>query len=160
MLQNHIYNWLLRQAFSTWVLNSFRCWGSALFRNASALLGVFCVQWTLSMVQWEDAVPFKASIQAQFYLGIVIVSSSCQFDMPSKRTQLRNCLYLWGMSLRHFLFSFFFFLIRYFPHLHFQCYPKSPPYPPPSHFLALGFPCTGAYKVCKSNGPLFPVMAD
>jgi hypothetical protein len=21
--------------------------------------------------------------------------------------------------------------IRYFPHLHFQCYPKSPPYPPP-----------------------------
>jgi hypothetical protein len=29
-----------------------------------------------------------------------------------------------------FLF-FSFFLIRYFPHLHFQCYPKSPPYPPP-----------------------------
>jgi hypothetical protein len=24
-----------------------------------------------------------------------------------------------------------FFLIRYFPRLHFQCYPKSPPYPPP-----------------------------
>jgi hypothetical protein len=23
------------------------------------------------------------------------------------------------------------FLIRYFLHLHFQCYPKSPPYPPP-----------------------------
>jgi hypothetical protein len=39
--------------------------------------------------------------------------------------------------------------IRYFPHLHFQCCPKSPPYPPPtlltthSHFLALAFPCTG-----------------
>ena len=55
---------------------------------------------------------------------------------------------------------------RYFPHLHFQCYPKSPPYPPPtplpthSHFLALAFPCTGAYKVCLTNGPLFPVMAD
>jgi hypothetical protein len=29
-------------------------------------------------------------------------------------------------------FSFFsLFLIRYFPLLHFQCYPKSPPYPPP-----------------------------
>jgi hypothetical protein len=26
--------------------------------------------------------------------------------------------------------------------------------------LALVFPCTGAYKVCLSNGPLFPVMAD
>jgi hypothetical protein len=29
--------------------------------------------------------------------------------------------------------SFFliYFFIRYFPRLHFQCYPKSPPYPPP-----------------------------
>jgi hypothetical protein len=59
------------------------------------------------------------------------------------------------------------YFIRYFPHLHFQCYPKSPPYPPPptplpthSHFLALAFPCTEAYKVCMTNGPLFPVMAD
>ena len=24
-----------------------------------------------------------------------------------------------------------FFLITYFPQLHFQCYPKSPPHPPP-----------------------------
>jgi hypothetical protein len=32
-----------------------------------------------------------------------------------------------------FFFLFLFFLIRYFPHLHFQCYPKSPPYPPPPH---------------------------
>jgi hypothetical protein len=37
-----------------------------------------------------------------------------------------------------------------------------PPNPLPTHspFLALGFPCIGAYKVCKSNGPLFAVMAD
>jgi hypothetical protein len=28
-------------------------------------------------------------------------------------------------------YFFSFFLIRYFLHLHFQCYPKSPPYPPP-----------------------------
>jgi hypothetical protein len=70
---------------------------------------------------------------------------------------------------RHFtLISFFFpFFIKYLAHLHFQCYTKSPPYPPtptplPTHspLLALVFPCTGAYKVCKSNGPLFPVMAD
>jgi hypothetical protein len=59
-------------------------------------------------------------------------------------------------------FFFFPFFIRYLAHLHFQCYTKSPPYPPtptppPTHspFLALVFPCTGAYKVCKSNGPLF-----
>jgi hypothetical protein len=57
------------------------------------------------------------------------------------------------------------FIITYFPQLHFQCYPKSPPYPTPtplpthSHFLPLVFPCTGAYKVCMSNGLLFPVMA-
>ena len=37
-----------------------------------------------------------------------------------------------------------------------------PPNPLPTHcpFLALAFPCTGAYKVCKSNGPLFAVMTD
>jgi hypothetical protein len=35
-----------------------------------------------------------------------------------------------------------------------------PPTPLPTHFLALAFPCTRAYEVCKSNGPLFPVMAD
>jgi hypothetical protein len=34
------------------------------------------------------------------------------------------------------------------------------PQPTHSHFLALAFPCTGAYKVCLSNGPLFPVMVD
>jgi hypothetical protein len=34
------------------------------------------------------------------------------------------------------------------------------PLPTHSHFLALAFPCTGAYKVCKSKGPLFLVMAD
>jgi hypothetical protein len=34
------------------------------------------------------------------------------------------------------------------------------PLPTHSHFLALVFPCTGAYKVCTTNGPLFPVMAD
>jgi hypothetical protein len=68
---------------------------------------------------------------------------------------------------REVLFFFFPFFIRYLAHLHFQCYTKSPPYPPtptplPTHspFLALAFPCSGAYKVCVFNGPLFPVMAD
>jgi hypothetical protein len=53
------------------------------------------------------------------------------------------------------------FLIRYLFHLHFQCYPKSPPHAPPpthSHFLALAFPCTEAYKVFTNNGPLFPLF--
>jgi hypothetical protein len=40
--------------------------------------------------------------------------------------------------------------------------PSPPPTPLPthSHFLALAFLCTGAYKVCLTNGPLFPLMAD
>jgi hypothetical protein len=76
------------------------------------------------------------------------------------------CIFIFIFFSFYFLF-FFPFFIRYLTHLHFQCYTKSPPYPPtptplPTHspFLALVFPCTGAYKVCKSNGPLFPVMAD
>jgi hypothetical protein len=38
----------------------------------------------------------------------------------------------------------------------------SPPTPLPthSHFLALEFPSTEAYKVCKTKGPFFPMMAD
>jgi hypothetical protein len=73
------------------------------------------------------------------------------------------------ISCRNFLVEFLFVLnifIRYFPHLHYQSYPKSPTYPPPtplpthSHFLALAFPCTEACIVCMSNGPLFQVMAD
>jgi hypothetical protein len=36
------------------------------------------------------------------------------------------------LELGFFLFfKFYYIFIRYFPRLHFQCYPKSPPYPPP-----------------------------
>jgi hypothetical protein len=38
--------------------------------------------------------------------------------------------------------------------------PPPTPLPTHSHFLALAFPCTGAYKVCLTNGPLFPLMAQ
>jgi hypothetical protein len=66
------------------------------------------------------------------------------------------------------LFFFFlkFFLLGIFLVYIFNAIPKvphtHPPNPLPTHspFLALAFPCTGAYKVCKSNGPLFAVMAD
>jgi hypothetical protein len=63
------------------------------------------------------------------------------------------------------LLFFFLFFLGYLFHLHFQCYLKSlphtpPPTPPPthSHFLALSFPCTEAYEVCTTNGPLFPLL--
>ena len=45
-----------------------------------------------------------------------------------------------------------------------QKFPIPSPHPAPlpthSRFLVLAFPCTGAYKVCNTKGPLFPVMAD
>jgi hypothetical protein len=37
--------------------------------------------------------------------------------------------------------------------------PQPAPLPTHSHVLALAFPCTGAYKVCKTKGPLFLMMA-
>jgi hypothetical protein len=69
------------------------------------------------------------------------------------------CLLSLAQNRGHTTFLFF---IRYFLHLYLQCYLKSPPYPPTttplpthSHFLALAFPYTEAYKVCKTKG-LFP----
>ena len=32
--------------------------------------------------------------------------------------------------------------------------------PTHTHFLALAFPCIGAYKDCNNKGPLFPMIAD
>ena len=32
--------------------------------------------------------------------------------------------------------------------------------PTHSHFLARVFPSTGTYKVCKTKGPLFPMITD
>ena len=62
----------------------------------------------------------------------------------------------------------FFYLLRIFLNDISNAIPKVPhtlrlpptSLPTHSHFLALAFPCTGAYKVCNSNGPLFPVMAN
>jgi hypothetical protein len=102
---------------------------------------------------------FSCVLQISNKIFIMISSIICQVSLAQFLCFfLIVSSYKWMRAL--------FFLIRYFPHLHFQCYPKSPPYPPPtplpthSHFLALAFPFTGAYKVCKSKGPLFPVMAD
>jgi hypothetical protein len=47
--------------------------------------------------------------------------------------------------------AFLKFFIRYFLYLHFKCYPENFLYPLlPLPLLALAFPCTGAYKVCKT----------
>jgi hypothetical protein len=73
----------------------------------------------------------------------------------------------WELTIFFFLSFFFkYFLLGIFLIYISNAIPKVPhtvpptPLPTHSHFLALAFPCTGAYKVCKSNGPLFPVMAN
>jgi hypothetical protein len=71
-----------------------------------------------------------------------------------------------GILGEHSTFFFKYFLLGIFLIYISNAISKVPHTLPPtpllthSHFLALVFPCTGAYKVCKSNGPLFPVMAD
>jgi hypothetical protein len=92
-------------------------------------------------------------------------------------TYIRNHMFLYPLfylQLSFLLFkknSLLFFshivLIGYLFQLHFQCCPRSPSHTPPptplhthSHFLALAFPCIEAYKVCTTNGPLFPLMAN
>jgi hypothetical protein len=87
----------------------------------------------------------------------------------SKFSLLLKELYIYWKKDTDMIFLFFQFFIRYFLLLYFKCYPESPlnhhhtrraPLNTYSHILALVFPCNGAYKVCKTKGPLFPMMAD
>jgi hypothetical protein len=62
-----------------------------------------------------------------------------------------------------FIFNFYWvFISLTFPMLSQKSPTGSPPTPLPTHsqFVALVFHCTEAYKVCTTNGPLFPLMAD
>ena len=61
-------------------------------------------------------------------------------------------------SLFFYLGIFFIYISNAIPNV-LHTLPHTP-LPTHSHFLALAFPCTEAYKVCKTNGPLFPLMAD
>jgi hypothetical protein len=67
--------------------------------------------------------------------------------------------FLFSLFLK-ILFNIFFIytsnVIPKAPYTH----PHPAPLPTHPHFLALAFPCTKAYKVCKTKGPLFPMMAD
>jgi hypothetical protein len=75
-------------------------------------------------------------------------------------------LNFWNSVLYNFFLVSFLLLLGIFLVYIFNATPKVPhthtPNPLSTHspFLALAFPCTGAYKVGKSSGPLFAVMAD
>jgi hypothetical protein len=63
-----------------------------------------------------------------------------------------------------FFFLFYIFLDIFFIYISNAIlkvpYTLPPPQPAHSCFLALAFPCTGAYKVCNTKGPLFPMVSD
>jgi hypothetical protein len=79
---------------------------------------------------------------------------------------MMNHSYISKMKLTQMVDDFFFkFLLATFFIYISNAFPKVPHTPPPpallpTHFLALAFPCTGAYKVCKTKGPLFPMKAE
>jgi hypothetical protein len=61
--------------------------------------------------------------------------------------------------LKNLLDIFFIYISNAIPKVPYTL-PCPAPLPTHSHFLALAFTCPGAYKVCKTKGPLFPMMAD
>jgi hypothetical protein len=86
-----------------------------------------------------------------------------------RKLNKKKCKNLYRILLEPFLFSSFFqFLVYIFfiyisnaiLKVHYTLPPCTNPLPPHSHFLAMAFPCTGAYQVCKTKGPLFPMMAN
>ena len=61
---------------------------------------------------------------------------------------------------KQFLLDIFFFHISHTIMKVPYTLPGPGPQPTNSCFLAPAFPCTQAYKVCKTKGPLFSMMAD
>jgi hypothetical protein len=95
------------------------------------------------------------------YMYLVTLHLDCSRAL---RGALNHLQYV-AFTMKAPIFLKKFFLLRIFLNYISNAIPKGPhslpptPLPTHSHFLALVFPCTGAYKVCMSNGPLFPVMA-
>jgi hypothetical protein len=111
---------------------------------ASEVLGFWVYQWVHVMCVLFDSV---TSLR-------IIYSRS--IHLP---TNFMNSFFFCFLK---FFFIYYVFSSMTFPMLSQKSPIPSPPlpYPPILIFLALAFPCTGAYKVCVSEGPLFPVMAN
>jgi hypothetical protein len=129
------------------------------------ILGFSTARSLTCMQLWMHKKNSISSYIKESYIWVIFVwtTSKCSLKIYSSEHCACMCV--------HFCFFcfvlFFNIFIKYLFHLHFQCSPKShPPVPPPtpppthSHFLALAFPCSGAYKVCMTNRPLFPLMAN
>jgi hypothetical protein len=87
---------------------------------------------------------------AQWVRRLLCKPENLSFDCHMEYQSFFFLIFLLGIFL-----IYIFNAIPKVPHIH-------PPNPLPTHspFLAMAFPCTGASKVGKSNGPLFAVMAN
>jgi hypothetical protein len=76
-----------------------------------------------------------------FFFSPLSGTPSCDpavIQNPTLHSHRMNQLFINQSEIMGDFFLIYFF-ITYFPQLHFQCYPKSPPYPPP-HFPTHSFP--------------------
>jgi hypothetical protein len=95
-------------------------------------------------------------------------NSLCRPGWPRTQKSTSLCLSSAGIKgVRHhtwlnFLLDIFFiFISNAIPKVPYNLPPPRPAHlPTHSHFLDLTFPCTGAYKVCKTKGPLFSMMVN
>jgi hypothetical protein len=118
---------------------------------------------------WYGFMLYKTSWRS-FY-DYFIANSDNSTMIKSRITQFCITIYIskewlfftiWGQS-NFFIFLFllgifFIYISNVIPKV-LHTLPHTP-LPTHSHFLALVFPCTGAYKVCNTKGPLFLKMAD
>jgi hypothetical protein len=86
-------------------------------------------------------------------------------DEPRRRSSLSKTRARSAMPCKNMTLAFIFLLfsLNTFQMLSGKFPIPSPcpaPLPTHSHFLALVFPCIGAYRVSKTKGPLLPMMAD
>jgi hypothetical protein len=82
------------------------------------------------------------------------------------KTDFSSFTKCWGqvpLYLDLFFFKlgiFFIYISNAIPKVPHTLSPPPTHLPTHSHVLALAFPCTEAYKVFKTKGPLFPMMAN
>jgi hypothetical protein len=87
--------------------------------------------------------PIKKYFYAQILLNVCLSTGASLIVLKDNfiNSFFVRAVKLWYISYGHkditnvyevyINFLYFNIFIRYFPHLHYQCYPKSPPYPPP-----------------------------
>jgi hypothetical protein len=116
----------------------------------------FFIYYSLTIIWYRKAGNMSLALCAQ--PGICSV-----FEIRSSQT---HCCFFFFLPFPSFIYFFKTFLLGILFIYISNAIPKVPqtlppiPLPTHSHFLTLAFPCTEAYKVCKTNGPLFPMMAD